>query len=68
MVQMKIYLILIVNMIFWGFNVSFVKTIVDYVPPVTATAFRLFVAAVTVFLLLGLHVVFVFLVKTNGVL
>jgi drug/metabolite transporter (DMT)-like permease len=51
---MKIYMILIVNMIFWGFNVSFVKMIVDHVPPVTATAFRLFVAAATVFLILGM--------------
>ena len=54
MSTMKIYLILIVNMVFWGFNVSFVKVIVDHVPPVTATAFRLFVAAVTVFLILGM--------------
>lgn len=54
MSTMKIYMILIVNMVFWGFNVSFVKVIVDYVPPVTATAFRLFVAAVTVFLILGM--------------
>ena len=54
MSTMKIYLILIVNMVFWGFNVSFVKVIVNHVPPVTATAFRLFVAAVTVFLILGM--------------
>jgi drug/metabolite transporter (DMT)-like permease len=54
MSTMKIYMILIVNMIFWGFNVSFVKMIVDHVPPVTATAFRLFVAAATVFLILGM--------------
>jgi drug/metabolite transporter (DMT)-like permease len=51
---MKIYLLLVVNMVFWGFNVSFVKIIVDQVPPVTATSFRLFVAALTVFLLLGM--------------
>lgn len=51
---MKIYLLLIVNMVFWGFNVSFVKIIVDQVPPVTATSFRLFVAALTVFLILGM--------------
>lgn len=50
----KVYLILIVNMIFWGFNVSFVKIIVDQVPPVTATSFRLLVAALTVFLILGM--------------
>lgn len=54
MSTMKIYLILIVNMVFWGFNVSFVKIIVDHVPPVTATAFRLLVAAFTVFLILGM--------------
>ena len=41
-------------MVFWGFNISFVKLIVEQVPPVTATAFRLFVAAVTVFLILGI--------------
>ncbi|WP_428907997.1 DMT family transporter [Niallia sp. Krafla_26] len=50
----KVYLLLIVNMVFWGFNVSFVKMIVNHVPPVTATAFRLFFAAFTVFLILGL--------------
>jgi drug/metabolite transporter (DMT)-like permease len=50
----KIYLILVVNMVVWGFNIPFVKIIVDHVPPVTATSFRLFVAAVTVFLILGM--------------
>lgn len=53
MKTMKIYLLLVVNMIFWGFNISFVKIIVNEVPPVTATAFRLFMAAITVFLLLA---------------
>ena len=51
---MKIYLILVVNMVIWGFNISFVKIIVEHVPPVTATAFRIFIAAVTVFLILGI--------------
>lgn len=51
---MKVYLFLIVNMVFWGFNVSFVKIIVEQVPPVTATSFRIFVAAITVLLILGI--------------
>ena len=51
---MKIYLILVVNMVIWGFNISFVKIIVDHVPAVTATSFRLLIAAVTVFLILGM--------------
>ena len=51
---MKIYLILVVNMVIWGFNVPFVKIIVEHVPPVTATAFRILIAAVTVFLILGI--------------
>lgn len=50
----KIYLILVVNMIIWGFNVPFVKIIVKHVPPVTATSFRILIAAVTVFLILGI--------------
>src|SRR4051794_23584377 len=51
---MKIYLILVVNMVIWGFNVPFVKIIVEHVPPVTATSFRILIAAVTVFLILGI--------------
>ncbi|WP_338469718.1 DMT family transporter [Niallia sp. XMNu-256] len=53
MSRVKVYFILVVNMVFWGFNVSFVKIIVDHVPAVTATSFRLLVAAITVFLILG---------------
>lgn len=50
----NIYLLLVVNMVFWGFNVSFVKIIVEHVPPVTATSFRLLAAAVSVFLILSM--------------
>ena len=54
MSTMKVYIILVVNMIFWGFNVSFVKIIVNQVPVVTATSIRIFIAAMTVFLILGM--------------
>jgi drug/metabolite transporter (DMT)-like permease len=53
MSSMKIYFILIGVMVIWGFNVSFVKILVDHMLPVTITSFRIFTAALTVFLVLG---------------
>lgn len=49
----KVYLILIGVMVIWGFNVSFVKILVEHIPPVTITSFRIFTAALTVFIVLG---------------
>ncbi|WP_428909877.1 DMT family transporter [Niallia sp. Krafla_26] len=49
-----IYLLLVGLTVVWGFNVSFVKILVGTVPPVTITAFRIFTAAITVFIALGL--------------
>ena len=49
-----IYLLLVGLTLVWGFNVSFLKILVGPVPPLTITAFRIFIAAVTVFITLSL--------------
>jgi drug/metabolite transporter (DMT)-like permease len=51
--SMKTYIILLTLMIIWGFNVSILKLVVENIAPITVTAFRIFIAAVTVFLILG---------------
>ncbi|KZN98156.1 DMT family transporter [Pseudobacillus badius] len=50
----RIYLSLTVIMLIWGINVSVIKLLVGHFMPVTITALRIFTAAVTVFLTLGL--------------
>ncbi len=50
----KVYFLLIGLMVVWGFNVSFVKMLVGHVLPVTITSFRIFTAALTVFVVLSL--------------
>ncbi len=51
--QWKIYGILVFVMFIWGFNLPAVKYLVSEVQPVTMTAFRIFVASLTVFAILG---------------
>lgn len=51
--SLKTYIILLTLMIIWGFNVSILKLVVENIAPITVTAFRIFIAAVTVFLILG---------------
>ncbi|MCQ6277111.1 DMT family transporter [Bacillus sp. V3B] len=51
--SMKIYIILLGLMVIWGFNISILKLVVENIAPITVTAFRIFIAAVTVFLILG---------------
>lgn len=51
--QWKIYGILVFVMFIWGFNLPAVKYLVGEVQPVTMTAFRIFVASLTVFAILG---------------
>lgn len=53
MSSLKIYMILLGLMVVWGFNVSIVKLIVDNMMPITITSFRIFTAALTVFIVLG---------------
>lgn len=48
------YLILFCIMIVWGFNVTATKILVTHFMPVTMTAFRIFTAGISVFLLLFL--------------
>lgn len=52
MKQWKIYGILVFVMFIWGFNLPAVKYLVSEVQPVTMTAFRIFVASLTVFAIL----------------
>ena len=51
--QWRIYGILVFVMFIWGFNLPAVKYLVSEVQPVTMTAFRIFVASLTVFAILG---------------
>jgi drug/metabolite transporter (DMT)-like permease len=51
--QWKIYGILVFVMFIWGFNLPAVKYLVSEVQPVTMTAFRILVASLTVFAILG---------------
>src|SRR3954471_17511998 len=51
--SIKIYMVLFVLMVIWGFNISILKIVVENIAPITVTAFRIFIAAVTVFLILG---------------
>ena len=51
--SMKIYIVLFGLMIIWGFNVSILKLVVENIAPITVTSFRIFIAALTVFLILG---------------
>lgn len=49
----KIYSLLTVAMIIWGFNLPFLKYLVTVVSPVTMTSLRIFMAAITVFIILS---------------
>ena len=51
--QWKIYGILVFVMFVWGFNLPAVKFLVSEVGPVTTTAFRIFMASITVFSILA---------------
>lgn len=48
----KMYAILIITMIIWGLNLPLLKYLVTQVEPVTMTAFRIFLAAFVVFVIL----------------
>lgn len=49
----RIYFILVGTMVIWGFNVSFIKILVEHFQPVTITSLRIFTAAITVFAILS---------------
>ena len=53
MKQWKVYMILTGVMIVWGFNLATVKYMVEFVGPVTLTAFRILLAGVSVFVILA---------------
>lgn len=50
----KMYLITTLVMLIWGLNLPLLKYILQSVDPITMTAFRLFVAALSVFIILAL--------------
>src|SRR4051794_16042032 len=50
--QWKIYAMLVFVMFTWGANVSLLKYMVEEVPPVTLTAFRILLAGLVVVLIL----------------
>lgn len=54
MTPWKVYGILTSVMIVWGFNLASVKYLLDFVDPVTLTAFRILLAGVTVLILLAM--------------
>ncbi len=49
-----IYLLLLLLMIIWGFNVIAIKILVDYFAPITITAFRILTAGILVMIVLGM--------------
>lgn len=53
MSQWKVYGILTLVMLIWGFNLPSVKYLVKFVEPVTLTAFRILTAGISVFILLA---------------
>ena len=49
----KIYALLTTAMLIWGFNLPLLKYLLIYVGPVTMTTFRILLAGVSVFIILG---------------
>ncbi|QPA30886.1 DMT family transporter [Thermaerobacillus caldiproteolyticus] len=54
MSKLSTYFSLVMVMVFWGANVVAVKILVYTFAPITITAFRIFIASLTVFLVLGI--------------
>lgn len=54
----RIYILLIIVMAIWGFNLSAVIVLVSNVDPITLTAFRIFVAGIAVLVITGLMGIF----------
>lgn len=52
MKKYRVYVVLMMVMLFWGFNVSATKVLVTHFAPLTMTAFRILTAGVTVLLIL----------------
>nr|WP_251025816.1 DMT family transporter [Bacillus sp. ISL-47] len=50
---MQTYFILTLIMVTWGLNVSIIKILVSYFPPVTITSLRIMAAGLSVFIILG---------------
>ncbi|EUJ48938.1 DMT family transporter [Paenilisteria rocourtiae] len=50
--QTNLYLLLVLVMASWGLNVTATKILVSHFPPITMTSFRIFTAAIAVFLFL----------------
>ncbi|AQY52250.1 putative drug/metabolite transporter (DMT) superfamily protein [Listeria weihenstephanensis FSL R9-0317] len=50
--QTSLYLLLVLVMASWGLNVTATKVLVAHFPPITMTSFRIFTAAIAVFIFL----------------
>src|SRR4051812_20347971 len=50
----KIYALLTTAMFIWGFNLPLLKYLLLYIGPVTMTSFRLLLAGVSIFIILGI--------------
>lgn len=53
MTPWKIYAILVLVMVVWGFNLPAVKFLLEYMEPVTLSAFRILLAGISVFVILA---------------
>ncbi|MBT2688889.1 DMT family transporter [Bacillus sp. ISL-47] len=53
MKNLQTYFILTLIMVTWGLNVSIIKILVSYFPPVTITSLRIMAAGLSVFIILG---------------
>lgn len=54
MEEIRTYLLMTCVMLFWGFNVSAIKILVEHFPPITITSLRIFASGAIVFLILAL--------------
>lgn len=52
MEKIKVYLIVILVMFFWGLNIVGIKTVVTYMDALTMTAIRISIAAIIVLTML----------------
>lgn len=50
--MLKVYVIMVLTMFFWGINVSLLKLLVNEISPVVMQGTRIFVAGITLFLIL----------------
>lgn len=50
--MLKVYAIMVLTMLFWGLNVSLLKLLINEIPPLVMQGTRIFVAGITLFIIL----------------